>query len=77
MRTKMIMALVLLALSGVAFSEEPAKKVYKAAVDADGIQRITVIGGEFFFDPNFIIVKVNVPVELSVKKEQERLDGRG
>ena len=40
-----------------------------AAVDADGVQRVEVVGGGYFFDPNYIVVKVNVPVELKVRKE--------
>jgi plastocyanin len=39
-----------------------------AAVDADGIQRVEMVGGEYFYDPNYIIVKVNTPVELKIKK---------
>jgi plastocyanin len=39
-----------------------------AAVDADGVQRVEITGGEYFFDPNTIVVKVNVPVEFRVKK---------
>src|SRR3990172_2829495 len=39
-----------------------------ATVDADGVQRVEVLGGEYFFDPNYIVVKVNKPVELKVKK---------
>jgi plastocyanin len=39
-----------------------------ATVDADGVQRVEVIGGEYYFDPNYIVVKVNKPVELKVKK---------
>jgi len=39
-----------------------------ATVDADGVQRVEVIGGEYYFDPNYIVVKVNKPVELTVKK---------
>jgi plastocyanin len=39
-----------------------------AAVDTDGVQRVEVLGGEYFFDPNYIVVKVNQPVELKVKK---------
>ena len=27
-----------------------------------------VIGGEYYFDPNYIVVKVNKPVELMVKR---------
>ena len=39
-----------------------------ATLGADGIQRAEVTGGEYYFDPNHIIVKVNKPVELTVKK---------
>jgi plastocyanin len=39
-----------------------------ATVDADGVQRVEVIGGDYYFDPNYIVVKVNLPVELIVKK---------
>ena len=40
-----------------------------AAVDADGVQRVEVVGGGYYFDPNYIVVKVNVPVELKARKE--------
>ncbi len=60
-------------LVGVAFAQvtEEKKKTYRATVDADGIQRIIISGGRYFFDPNYIIVKVNTPVELTVRKEPE------
>jgi len=45
------------------------KNVYKAVVDKDGVQRVNMVGGSYFFDPDHIIVKVNIPVELKVKKE--------
>lgn len=45
------------------------EKVYRAVIDNDGVQRVKVLGGSYFFDPNQIIVKVNVPVELQVRKE--------
>ncbi len=41
-----------------------------ATMDADGVQRVEVIGGDYYFDPNYIIVKVNKPVELKVKKAE-------
>jgi len=44
------------------------KKVV-ATVDADGVQRVAILGGGYFYNPNYIVVKVNVPVELSVTKE--------
>jgi plastocyanin domain-containing protein len=54
----------------VAHHEHAMGKVNRvvAAVDADGVQRVEVLGGEYFFDPNYIVVKVNKPVELKVKK---------
>ncbi len=58
-------------LVGAAHGENHSKeeKVYKAAVGNDGIQRVELLGGSYFFLPNRIIVKVDVPVELLVKKE--------
>ncbi len=68
MRTIKIL-LIFLILAGMGFAEEAAKKIYTATVDTDGIQRVKVSGGEYFFDPNYIILKVNVPVELVIRKE--------
>jgi plastocyanin domain-containing protein len=45
------------------------RKEYHATVDPDGVQRIEVLGGSYFFDPNYIVVRVNVPVELKIRKE--------
>jgi plastocyanin domain-containing protein len=45
------------------------EKVLTAIVDADGVQRVDMVGGKYFFNPNHVIVKVNVPVELKVRKE--------
>jgi plastocyanin domain-containing protein len=57
-------------LTSVAFAEEAykAKKIYKATIDSSGVQKVEIIGGEYFFEPDYIIVKVNVPVELTFKK---------
>lgn len=43
-------------------------KSYTASVDSDGVQRVKIVGGEYYYDPNHIIVKVNVPVELTIEK---------
>jgi plastocyanin domain-containing protein len=40
-----------------------------AVTDVDGVQRVEITGGEYFFDPNYIVVKVNVPAEFKVKKK--------
>lgn len=44
------------------------EKRFVATVDADGVQRAEMVGGDYFYDPNYIVVKVNKPVELKVKK---------
>ena len=49
---------------------EPKQKepqVIKA--DKDGIQRVRIVGGSYFFKPSHIVVKVNVPVELLASRE--------
>ena len=45
------------------------KDVYKASIDSSGIQKIEVLGGSYYFKPADIVVKVNVPVEITIKKE--------
>lgn len=59
---------LLISLVSISAADEK-KKVFTAGVDSDGIQRIEVLAGEYFFDPNYVIVKVNIPVELKVRKE--------
>jgi plastocyanin domain-containing protein len=44
-------------------------EAYIATVDKDGVQHISIIGGSYFFKPNRIVVKKNMPVELSVSLE--------
>jgi plastocyanin domain-containing protein len=44
------------------------EKRFVATIGADGVQHVEVLGGEYYFDPNYIVVKVNTPVELTVKK---------
>jgi plastocyanin domain-containing protein len=74
MRYAAILILVIALLSGsfviAATAERPKEdKIFKAAVDADGVQRVEMVGGSYFFSPSHIVVKVNVPVELKVRKE--------
>jgi plastocyanin len=52
---------------------DPAVKEKRvvAAVGADGVQHVEIIGGEYYFDPNHIVIKVNVPVEVTVRKAKD------
>jgi plastocyanin domain-containing protein len=45
------------------------KERHVATVDADGVQRVRIVGGSYFFKPGIIVVKVNVPVELTASRE--------
>jgi plastocyanin domain-containing protein len=58
-------------LAGPVWPDEKPKEesVFKATIDKDGVQRVEMVGGSYFFRPNRVIVKVNVPVELSIRKE--------
>jgi len=60
---------VILLLLCVAYAGGAERKEFTASVDKNGVQRVEILGGSYFFDPNYIIVKVNVPVELKIRKE--------
>jgi plastocyanin domain-containing protein len=61
--------IVILLLLCVAYAGGAERKEFTASVDQNGVQRVEILGGSYFFDPNYIIVKVNVPVELKIRKE--------
>jgi plastocyanin domain-containing protein len=61
-----VVAAVLIALCVMTSAEESVTVV---PVDKDGVQRVDIVGGSYFFKPNHIVVKVNIPVELKVSKE--------
>ncbi|TFH88596.1 quinol oxidase [Billgrantia azerbaijanica] len=52
--------------SGSAWAESPPQV---ARVDSDGVQRITLVGGSYYFEPEHIVVRVGVPVELQARRE--------
>jgi len=45
------------------------EKIFRAVIAKNGVQYVEIVGGNYFFDPNHIIVMLNVPVELKVRKE--------
>jgi plastocyanin domain-containing protein len=61
-------AIVILLVASLGYTQEATEKQVVATVDAHGVQRVKVVGGSYYFDPNIIVVKVNVPVELEVRK---------
>ncbi len=67
LRTSVAAVLILALFSVIPGSAE--EKEFVAKIDPDGVQRIQMVGGSYFFDPNRVVVKVNLPVEISIKKE--------
>ena len=62
-------AAVLILLAGSMGSAQDAKENRITAImGEDGVQRAEIVGGSYYFAPDYIVVKVNVPVELKVKK---------
>ena len=64
-----IFCALFLALPATGEEKVPLEKVVKAVVDSDGVQRVSIVGGGYFFTPTQVIVRVNIPVELKVTKE--------
>src|SRR5690349_2212884 len=50
--------------------DAPSDDAYQASIGIDGVQHISILGGNYFFRPSRILVKENVPVELSVSLEK-------
>ena len=70
MRILQVSAMVLVLLLGSAgFGQEAAQAQFVAVIGTDGVQRVEITAGSYYFNPNNIVVKVNVPVVLVVKKE--------
>ena len=47
----------------------PDATAFQSAAAADGVQHVRIEGGSYFFKPNRVVVRVNVPVELTVRVE--------
>ena len=61
----LVLIFILLCAPFAAAGERPVA----ATVDEGGLQRVEVLAGSYFFRPSHIIVKVNVPVVITIKKE--------
>lgn len=63
-----ILILLLAVFLLYALNVNAQENIYRASIESDGVQRIEIVGGGYYFDPDVIIVKVNVPVELTFRK---------
>lgn len=62
------MALALCLVTG-SITARAAEEPYRVPVASDGVQRVSIVGGSYFFKPDHIVVKAGIPVELSVRVE--------
>lgn len=61
-----LMCCFALAGYGTCRADASGEETHRAAIAADGVQRVRIEGGSYFFKPRRVIVKSNVPVELAV-----------
>lgn len=64
-----VVILALLAFCACAARAEPDALAYQARRDADGVQRVALLGGNYFFRPDHIVVQAGQPLELAVNVE--------
>ncbi|WP_321858920.1 quinol oxidase [Burkholderia cenocepacia] len=70
MKMAMRKGLVLAAFAaGTVLAHADGDTPVRVPVDADGVQRVTIVGGSYFFRPNHVIVRAHAPVELTVSAE--------
>lgn len=56
-------------LPAVAATPADDASPYRASADAGSVQRVALVGGSYFFQPDHIVVQAGQPLEISVKVE--------
>jgi plastocyanin len=69
MTLRLLLASSLVVVSSTVLLAEAGRKTFTATINEEGVQEVALVGGSYFFDPSHIVVKVNVPIELRVRKE--------
>lgn len=64
-----IVVLLFAAASVVIADDTQGEKRFVASIGQDGYQHVEMVAGEYYFDPQVVVVKVNVPVRLTIRKE--------
>ena len=64
-----IFSLTFLALLILSPAASGSDTPYTVNIGPDGIQRVDMLAGSYFFKPNYISVKAKVPVEITIRKE--------
>ncbi len=69
MKYKKLLLVIVAVIGALCLAAAAKETLTVVPIDKDGVQRVDMVGGSYFFKPNHIVVKVNVPVELKVTKE--------
>src|SRR4030042_4052633 len=69
MKYKKLLFVIAAVVIALCISASAPESVTVVPMSKDGVQRVEIVGGSYFFKPNHIVVKVNIPVELKVSKE--------
>ena len=69
MKYKKLLFVIAAVVIALCISASAPESVTIVPMSKDGVQRVEIVGGSYFFKPNHIVVKVNIPVELKVSKE--------
>ena len=68
MRMLLSLVAVLALVAGCASGLKRPVQEVTARPDVDGVQRVRIEAHSYYFSPNRIVVKANLPVELTVKQ---------
>ncbi len=60
---------IILALVFVGFAESSQESRFIAVPDEDGVQRVYMRAGSYYYKPSHIVVRAGIPVELVVIRE--------
>jgi len=74
MKHAIILVLIVLSTLTTGFAADPPAVAPVTVpvivpIDKDGVQRVEILGSDYYFKPTHIVVKVNLPVELKVRKD--------
>ncbi|WP_175915275.1 MULTISPECIES: quinol oxidase [unclassified Burkholderia] len=69
MNTKKAVMVAVALVAGAGLARADGDAPVRVPVDADGVQRVAIVGGSYFFHPSHVIVRAHVPVELTVSAE--------
>lgn len=65
----LVYSIILLSVIGISIRAIHAAEKYVAQVDDDGIQRIKIVGGSYYFKPDHIVVRNGIPVQFKIVKD--------